>query len=55
MTSRAFCVALLEETGVMFTPGDAFDMEGYVRIGFGNQPDVFEEGLARVATFLARQ
>lgn len=33
MTSREFCVDLLQKTGVMMTPGDAFDMEGYVRIG----------------------
>jgi aspartate/methionine/tyrosine aminotransferase len=55
MTSREFCVALLKETGVMFTPGDAFDMEGYVRIGFANTPSILREGLARVSGFLAKQ
>lgn len=55
MTSRAFCVALLREAGVMFTPGDAFDMEGYVRIGFANTPDILREGLARTSAFLAKQ
>ena len=55
MTSRAFCIALLKETGVMFTPGDAFDMEGYVRIGFANTPSILREGLARVSGFLAKQ
>ncbi|MGB3244313.1 MAG: aminotransferase [Sulfitobacter sp.] len=54
MTSREFCIALLKETGVMFTPGDAFDMEGYVRIGFANTPDILREGLERTSAFLAR-
>ena len=54
MSSRAFCVALLQETGVMFTPGDAFDMEGYVRIGFANTPDILREGLRLTSGFLAR-
>ncbi|SFK67961.1 aminotransferase [Shimia haliotis] len=55
MTSRAFCVALLKETGVMFTPGEALNMEGYVRIGYANTPSILKEGLARVSEFLAKQ
>lgn len=54
MTSQAFCVALLKETGVMFTPGSAMGMEGYVRIGYANSPEVLKEGLALVSNFLAR-
>lgn len=54
MTSREFCVALLEETGVMFTPGSALGMEGYVRIGYANNPAILKEGLARVSAFLAK-
>lgn len=52
MPSRDFCVALLQETGVMFTPGSALNMEGYVRIGFANNPEVLREGLKRVSEFL---
>jgi aspartate/methionine/tyrosine aminotransferase len=52
MTSRDFCVALLDKTGVMFTPGSALDGEGYVRIGYANNHDVLVEGLARVSTYL---
>ena len=55
MNSRDFCVALLTETGVMFTPGSAFGMEGYVRIGFANTPSILKEGLERVSGFLAGQ
>lgn len=52
--SREFCVSLLEETGVMFTPGSALEMEGYVRIGYANNPDVLRQGLALVTQFLKR-
>lgn len=54
LTSRDFCVALLEKTGVMFTPGSALDSEGYVRIGYANNRDVLVEGLARTSDFLRR-
>ena len=52
MGSRAFCVDLLEKTGVMMTPGDAFDMDDHVRIGFANNPDVLRDGLAKLSDYL---
>lgn len=52
MPSREFCVRLLEAEGVMFTPGSALDMEGYVRIGYANNRAVLEAGLERVSRFL---
>ncbi|HEV8391940.1 MAG TPA: aminotransferase [Dongiaceae bacterium] len=52
MPSRDFCVRLLEAEGVMFTPGGALDMEGYVRIGYANNRAVLEAGLERVSRFL---
>ncbi|BFG75252.1 aminotransferase [Paraburkholderia terrae] len=52
MTSRQFCVSLLEKTGVMFTPGSALDVEGYVRIGYTNNREVLVAGLAKVSEFL---
>ncbi len=52
MPSREFCVNLLNETGVMFTPGSVMEMEGHVRIGFANNKDVLKQGLARVSDFL---
>lgn len=53
MPSRDFCVALLRETGVMFTPGSAIDMEGYVRIGYAQAPEVLVAGLPKVSRWLA--
>lgn len=51
--SREFCVELLAETGVMFTPGSALGMEGYLRIGYANPTDVLVAGLKLVSTFLS--
>jgi aspartate/methionine/tyrosine aminotransferase len=55
MDSRDFCISLLEETGVMFTPGSALGMEGYIRIGYANTPSILKEGLARTSQFLSQQ
>jgi aspartate/methionine/tyrosine aminotransferase len=52
MSSTEFCTSLIDATGVMLTPGSAFEMEGYVRIGFANPLDVLEQGLERVSDFL---
>jgi aspartate/methionine/tyrosine aminotransferase len=53
LPSRDFCVRLLEAKGVLFTPGSVMDMEGYVRIGYANNPSVLSEGLAKTSEFLA--
>lgn len=50
--SRDFCIRLLERYGVMFTPGEAMDMEGYVRIGFANNSEVLNQGLPLVSRFI---
>ena len=52
MSSREFCIGLLEKTGVMLTPGDAFDMEGYVRIGYANEREILEAGLSEMSAYL---
>ena len=50
--SEEFCLSLLRDTGVLLTPGSALDMEGYVRIGYANAPDILKDGLAQMATYL---
>lgn len=55
LPSRELCITLLEQTGVMFTPGEALQVEGTVRIGFANNARILREGLARVSDFLATQ
>jgi aspartate/methionine/tyrosine aminotransferase len=54
LSSRDFCIKLLEEEGVMFTPGSALEMEGYLRIGYACDTEVLKTGLARVSRFLGR-
>ena len=52
MSSREFCIDLLEKTGVMLTPGDAFDMEDYARIGYANEREILEAGLKELSSYL---
>ena len=52
--SEKFCEKLLKETGVMFVPGKAMDMEGFIRIGYANTPKVIEDGLKQVSLFLKK-
>lgn len=52
--SYEFCTRLLQETGVMFTPGAAFDIEHTVRIGFADDTQTLCTGLELVGQFLDR-
>lgn len=52
ISSEEFCLRLLDQKGVMLTPGSAMDMEGYLRIGYTNGEDVLNEGLKRISQFL---
>ena len=44
---------LAEQHSVMLAPGSAFGFEGHLRVGIGQDPAVFMEGLARTARCLA--
>lgn len=55
LTSEAFCIKLLERTGVMLTPGSAMDMEGHLRIGYANGEAILREGLSRISAFLKEE
>lgn len=54
LSSRDFCIKLLEEEGVMFTPGSAMEMEGFLRIGYACPTETLKTGLERVSRFLQR-
>ena len=43
---------LAEEHSVMLAPGSAFGYEGHLRLGIGQDPQVFAEGLTRAARAL---
>ena len=50
--SRELCDRLIKETGVLFTPGECFEMEGAVRIGYAFDSKVLQKGLDLFADFL---
>lgn len=52
MGSEAFCKGLLKETGVLLVPGAAMHMEGFLRIGYANDPHIIQEGLKRISKFV---
>lgn len=52
MPSRELCERLIKETGVLFTPGECFEMEGSVRIGYAFDSKVLQKGLDLFADFL---
>jgi aspartate/methionine/tyrosine aminotransferase len=52
MPSLEFANRLSEEHGVMLAPGSAFGFEHHLRIGIGQDPPVFAEGLRRAGAFL---
>ena len=51
MPSKDFCTKLLDETGVLVVPGSAFDMEGYIRIGYAYEPLELKMGLKLISEF----
>lgn len=52
MPSYDLCVKLLESKGVLFTPGECFEMEGAVRIGYAFDSKLLKEGLDLFTEFL---
>jgi aspartate aminotransferase len=51
--SADFCERLLVETGVAAVPGDAFGADDCVRFSFATSQDAIEEGLRRIASWVA--
>jgi aspartate/methionine/tyrosine aminotransferase len=54
---EVFCDQLQQKTGVMFVPGSKCfgrgqDFKGYVRIGFVQEKEVLEQGLAALRSFM---
>lgn len=52
VNSTALAERLRKEQSVLVVPGDHFGMDGYLRLGFGMEQRVLEEGLARVGSVL---
>ena len=51
-TSSAFAQALLDETRVAVTPGEAFDAPGFIRISYATSMDHLREGSSRLLAFV---
>jgi aspartate aminotransferase len=51
-TSSAFAEALLDESRVAVTPGEAFDAPGFVRISYATSTDKLREGTRRLLEFV---
>jgi len=49
--SEKYCDDLYENTGVFVLPGKNFEEEGFIRIGFGEDPATFREGIQRWVDF----
>jgi aspartate aminotransferase len=53
-TSLDFADALLEESRVAVTPGEAFDAPGTIRISYATSLELLEEGRKRLLAFVAK-
>ena len=53
LTSQEFCERAVREAGVALVPGDCFGAEGYARLSYCVADDALDEGLRRLAAFVA--
>ena len=51
-TAEKICEELIEEKSTFMVPGDCFKMPDHIRIGYGNAPEILEEGLTRFKEYL---
>jgi aspartate/methionine/tyrosine aminotransferase len=54
VNSTELVTRLREEQSVLVVPGDHFGMDGFLRVGFGNEPQDLRAGLQRVDAVLDR-
>jgi aspartate/methionine/tyrosine aminotransferase len=52
VNSTELVTRLIKEKSTLIVPGDHFEMDHYLRFGFGSEPGYLEKGLARVAELL---
>jgi aspartate aminotransferase len=53
-TTTDFAQALLDESRVAVTPGEAFDAPGFVRVSYATSMEKLREGSRRMLEFVAR-
>jgi len=49
--SKDLALRLLRDTGVFVVPGEALEQEGYLRIGYANDPEAVREGLKKISEY----
>ena len=49
--SKDLALRLLRDTGTFVVPGEALEQEGYLRIGYANDPEAVREGLKKISEF----
>jgi aspartate/methionine/tyrosine aminotransferase len=54
VNSTALVTRLRDEQSVLVVPGDHFGMDGFLRVGFGNEPEDLRAGLSRIDAVLER-
>ncbi len=54
INSSELALKLMEEKSVLISPGEHFEVPGFVRIGFGSEKEYLEEALERISEFLDR-
>ncbi|HGK7333671.1 TPA: aminotransferase [Streptococcus suis] len=54
MPMEEFCLQLLQEYGVLLVPGNRFERDGYVRLGFACEQETLIKGLEKLSQFLRR-
>jgi aspartate/methionine/tyrosine aminotransferase len=52
MSSEDLCLRLIQDKGTFLVPGSCFEMEGFLRIGYGCKTEILEAGLTRFKDFL---
>ncbi len=52
MPSEDLCLRLIQDKGTFLVPGSCFEMEGFLRIGYGCKTEILKEGLSRFKDFL---
>jgi aspartate/methionine/tyrosine aminotransferase len=53
-TTVDFADALLEESRVALTPGEAFDAPGFIRISYATSIEILREGSTRLLEFVRK-
>lgn len=50
--SHEFCERMYHETGAFVTPGDCFEEERSIRIGYASDPEILKKGLQAISQFM---